>query len=259
VDGRQVAPGENGEFTSQVLIRGDLTRVEVFTINPLGEVEKEIVVLEYKEWGKLKKSMYLIAGLGYTTIDYKQSRASDFFQTGLTGKISWNYLIFPPNWDFAASAFYTVMPLSSNDPATKARFLGINGRFGYVLPSVREPWRVSILFGLYYATMFVTPGADGLYKFGFKNMSGPQLFPTVRRALKNKDAIYGYFKFSPIANSFSLLSLSSRELAMGSGYTHPLAGGKTITGSLDYANLDLTILGDNVVSNSLTIGLSYGF
>ena len=132
------------------------------------------------------------------------------------------------------------------------RFVGLNARAGYVLPGVREPWRVTILGGLYYTTMFV-PETN----FGFVNLVGPQLFPVFRRAVKGGDSYSGYFKFSPLGKNFAV-NFSSREIAIGGAYNWNRGANGVVSATLDIAELDAVIDGATIHSTSFTVGVGYG-
>jgi len=154
-------------------------------------------------------------------------------------------------WDAGANAFFTALPLSSSGPTPATfRYLGINARVGYRFSREDAPWQYSLHGGIYYSTMIVSDDS-----FGYRGVSGPQLFPTVTRILGKDRQASAYFKYSPIAAGFNLQSLSSRELGLGASYTF----GK-YTASLDYADLALTTLDAPAAKNqSINLGISIGF
>lgn len=136
-----------------------------------------------------------------------------------------------------------------------ARFLGINLRAGYALPWLKAPWKLSAMVGGYFTTMFVTDNT-----FGYSNVSGPQFFPTITRSFSNGDSATAYVKFSPIAQSLSLLTPANRELALGGAWNHRLQNGQVLSLSLDFATLSLTTSsGKAIRSTTTTIGAGVGF
>jgi hypothetical protein len=251
---------DGGEFEVEVPLSGKITFLSLMAIGPYGEVETQKVgiyfaeVVTFKEEAKTNpvKRYFLSPGLSMTSIAFKDSRIADFSETALTGKISFLTPVIPPRWDAGVTVYMTLLPLTTSTDKM-ARFLGVNLRFGYVVPSVTDPWKLTLLTGGYYTTMFVSTN-----DFGFKNMSGPQLFPMLARTLKNRDTLVGYLKFSPIGGSFRILSLANNEKAFGMSYVRPLAGGRSIAASLDIANLSLTIQGVNLSSTSFSLGVGYG-
>lgn len=251
-------------FTFDIPLIGKITPVEVVAIGPNGEVELERIVIRFeasKESRKIvaaapPKRQFVTASLGPTVISYKETRVPDFSMYALTAKFSYTALILPPKWDFAANTFFTLLPLSSNIPDVTVRFLGINFRFGYVLQSIPQPWSVSLLAGYYYVTTFVSPPS-----LGFVNLAGPQFFPVVRRKFRNGDAAYAYLKFSPLTNgvSLELLNLSNRELAIGGGWSTPLANGHPFSLALDVSTFSFDVPKRSKLIEYSTFSLSAGY
>jgi hypothetical protein len=251
---------EGGRFEVEVPLQGKVTYLKLMAIGPLGEIEKEKVAVYLKDYHEFKreaeqrpvKKYFLSSGVGFTSLSFKDSRKPDFSQLALTGKISFLTPVFPPRWDFGFTTYLTLVPLTSNQPKS-ARFLGVNFRIGYVLPGVKDPWRVTLLGGLYYTTMFVSTG-----DFGFQNLAGPQLFPVVMRTFRNRDSALAYLKFSPVGTGFGLITLYNHEKAVGGAYIRPLEGGRTMSASIDIAQLQLRIGRTTQVSSSVTVGVGYG-
>jgi hypothetical protein len=196
-------------------------------------------------WGQLS------LGANLSAISYKDSRIADFSELGLTVKGSYTKALWGSTWDVGASFYFTALTLSSSTGET-ARFLGVNGRIGYVLPAVREPWRLTLLGGTYYTTMFVPSR-----RFGFKSMAGPQLFP-VLRLRRGGVSIVGYLKFSPVTDGTQFLAISNREVAGGGAYLIPLKRGGVVSFTLDVANLALKIRTVTISSTSVSLGCALG-
>lgn len=202
-----------------------------------------------------KQSKYSIhVGVGYSGISFDQSRRDSLSVGLVTPKLAVTYWI-SDKFDLSLSSYYSAATVSTTAAAgIDTKFLGINGRVGYYPSFFKEPLRMGILFGFYYTTMMVTNDV-----FGFKNLAGPQLFPTIRYRLSPQHSLLGYFKFSPIAANFSILSLSNREVAYGLGYSFLRANGHSITFNLDASSLTLESTTTLINSNALTFGLGYGF
>ncbi len=234
-------------------------------VGPLGEVEKEKILISIENWEVLRQGSSekptqrysFTPGLSLSYISYQEVRTDvpsiDYSAISLTAKINYLHSLFSQRWDIGGSVFFTLLPISQT-PKTTERFLGVNLRVGCVLPKIEEPWRFSILVGWYYVTTFVTSNA-----FGFKNMMGPQLFPTLRKQLKNGDMALGYIKFSPVSTQLSLLNLANHELAVGVSYLHPLQNLHPLSFSMDLSNFKLEILGVKISSTTVSVGAGYGF
>jgi hypothetical protein len=81
----------------------------------------------------------------------------------------------------------------------------------------------------------------------------------VRRALRKGEAVSAYFKFSPISDGFTVLSLTNREIAGGLSYQRALSNGHPLTISADVASLTLTLSGVTISSTTFSLGAGYGF
>jgi hypothetical protein len=250
-----------GVFRLEVTLTSAATVVEFLAVGPAGEVEPGSLGIYFEDWKHYKeeareappKTTFFTPELGMSFISYSDTRIPNVSLLAATAKAAYTTLLLPPRWDFGASAYLTLLPFPSSAPSTM-RFLGVNARMGYVVPSLSDPWRLSIMGGLYYTTMFVSPAT-----FGFVNMAGPQLFPVLRRGFRNRDSAYAYLKFSPVTDGTRFLALYNREFALGAGFTRPLEGGHSIAATIDLASLALQIQHVSITSTSVTLGAGYGF
>jgi hypothetical protein len=255
-----------GKFEYPMPLRGKTTEIELLLISPEGDIARQEFVIQYEGWGDRKtlgkteartvKSGSLVVGAGISHISYTETNKPDLSQFALTAKAAYTSLAFPPNWDFGMSAYATLVPFLASGPSSAARFLGLNLRFGYSVPSIKEPWRLSLLGGVYYTTMMVSSK-----EYGYANVAGPQFYPVVRRIAANGETLAGYLKFSPVSSGFSVLNLSSREIAAGASWSRPRAGGGMISYSIDLADIELDIESKGKVghSRSITLGVGYAF
>ena len=253
-----------GKFLIELPISKDLIKANLMAVSSLGEQEKEVFGVYFKNlkgYGKeaiLKPTRrnFFSAGLSASLISYQETEVDDYSENALTAKLSYSYLLIPPAWDLAASCYFTLLPLRSSNGII-ARFLGLNFRVGYILPFIKSPWQMHVLAGMYYTTMFVTTNS-----FGFRNLAGPQFFPVITRAFKNGSSMTGYFKFSPISSGFAIRSFSNRELAFGLSYALALPNKHPLSFSLDVANVHFKLdryLGITYDSSSISFGAGYGF
>jgi hypothetical protein len=250
-----------GLFTLRVPAKSEKTEIQLIAVDAKGQLRSETLIAEIPNYttrlaeASTPSRLSMSVGLQPSYITYSEERVTSFTQTALTAKASASYLLFPPNWDVAGSAFYTLLPLSHTQP-TAARFLGLNFRVGYKTPWLSGPWELRLMGGWYYTTMFVSD-----LSYGFRNMNGPQLFPTARRTLGNGAIAGAYFKFSPVTDGLSPLSLSNREIAAGLSYSFPPGqGGSSIRKKrwsllLDFASMQLSIRQRLFKTNSLSLGV----
>jgi len=199
-----------------------------------------------------EKRLFLIPGLGVSSIQTVQTGKPDYSTLAVTAKISANYRIVPRKWDIGLSAFGTAFQISKSSDVS-ARYLGVNTRLGYLFPALTTDLFLSLYAGYYFTTTFVTNDF-----FGYKNLGGPQIYPAIRKVLSNGHVVSGYFKFSPVSSSFSLLTLSNREIAGGVAYSVILPNQHSLAGTFDYSNIRLDLNRFTVSTTSLTLGLQYG-
>ena len=217
-----------------------------------GSMRETIPVVEFNR--ALDRRSFFLLGTGVSLIEVRQSesRISLFRNTVLSVKGAFNYFLSPPVWDFGVSGFMNVLGLGCGC-ATDVRILGVNARIGYVFPGIRNPWRLALYGGWYYSTMIASDQS-----FGYRNLNGPQIFPTLRRAFGNGSALSAYLKLSPISNRLSLMNLSNSEQAVGVSYLFP-KWGKTFAISLDFSRLRFGLEGVEIRTSSSSLGLSMAF
>ncbi len=264
---------KDGSFLIDIPFDADLQRLELALVGPKGEVEYHFYQLKLelpavpKEDGgttlgpdfadiefnkKLNRRFFISPGLGLSSLSYSQTSVDPYHSIVMTAKVSSNYLLFPPKWDLGFTGFFNFVSISKSSPVD-VRFLGLNLRLGYIFPEVKAPWRLSLYGGWYYSTMFASDSS-----FGYKNISGPQFFPALRRNLNNGHALSTYFKFSPISNNFGFFSLSNNEIATGVSYLIPTEK-HTYSISIDYARISFFDGEVEINSNSLSLGGSFTF
>ena len=254
-------------FSFMVPIEQMVTVVDVGKIylNKQIAVERLKIVTEFSDIRSFKpvekappprKVSFLGVSADLTSISYQETGLAKLSEFALTGKFSYLLELAPRKWDLGISGFATLLPISTNQAGVSLRFFGINGRMGYVVPWIREPFRFSVLVGGYYTTTM----SSGL-AFGFRNMCGPQVFPTLRYNLTQNDAISIYFKYSPILNGTSL-TFQSKEFAYGASWGHSLANRHPLSFSVNASQLDLNLdtgTGNlDILSQTLSVGVGYG-
>ncbi len=266
---KKITISADGEFKVALPVSGPKAVVQFTAISPHGSVQKEKIEIVFESWNLFNKNELQREGLkrfhfgpnlGFSYISYQQTGTAGVTinEVVVTGKVALSYVIFPQNWDIGANAYFNIYPITTSSPGNTIQFFGTNLRIGYALPFIREPWRLSLMGGIYYTTTF----ASG--NFGFTGMGGPQLFPVLRRLLPGGKSIFAYFKFSPVTNgATAILSVANREIAAGGGYSWQMKNKNFLSITLDIASLQLSLqdVTSTISSNttSFTLGLGYGF
>lgn len=271
---KRIIKGAPGMFELQIPITGKNTPVKITGIDPYGGVWTykgnisyplyELMLLKYyQDKNPAKHSFNLAAGLGYTSLSHVEAGTANYNARMLTGKLSFNKVIFPPKFDLGIALWGTLKTISDTRSDADVSMYGFNARLGYIFQGIRYPWRLAIYGGWYYLTMSVR-GASSTNTFGFQNVSGPQLFPTVRYSLGNGQSLSAYGKISPISDRLTVLSLTNREVAFGLSYNVPLNERNAIFFTGDYTavklRIDSGVLGTAAISQRfLTLGAGFAF
>ncbi len=209
-----------------------------------------IGLLPGKSYGDSESKGSLTPSLGYTSINYQETFKTDYVARVLTAKLQYQRQL-SSSLSFGASTYATALTLSSNLPDTSVRFVGLNLRLGY-LPSKSAGWNFGIYGGWYYNTMWVQDKS-----FGVRNLSGPQIFPTLIRRFGPNSFASAYLKFSPTLNNLSLMPLEDRELGAGLGWSFSITQKKRASVNLDVSNLReyFAPVQVNLTTYSLSFGL----
>ena len=261
IEDQEIALKEGGAFYQEVILSAGKNSFHFTAEGPDSAKESMDVALSVEALSspgitelkqEKEKKLFLFPGLGVSSIRTVQTGKPDYSTLAVTAKISANYRIVPRKWDIGLSAFGTAFQISKSSDVS-ARYLGLNTRLGYLFPALTTDLFLSLYAGYYFTTTFVTNDF-----FGYKNLGGPQIYPAIRKVLSNGHVISGYFKFSPVSSSFSLLTLSNREIAGGVAYSVILPDNHSIAATVDYSNIRLDLDRFNISTTSLTLGLQYG-
>jgi hypothetical protein len=281
-----------GAFAISLGLDGAQTKIEVLAIGPLGEVENAAIEVEVPQFLARRPTASappqetagakgFSVGLGVASLSHTETSIPEFTQLGLNLKVGYHRALSSPREDLGASAVATLLPLARNRDEASVRTLGFNLRYGRVVTPEGAPWRLTLYGGIYFTTMTTTLRSDlqalptfaqQQYLFGYSNVGGPQIYPTVRRELGGENFVTGYLKYSPVASGLSLLSLSNREFALGVAYGRPLpewaisllGREKSLAFTVDYSNLSLDLPLTSTDSVLIThsqwmLGLAVGF
>ena len=251
----------DGSFEMTIYPESAHTSITLKAIGPLGEIETTEATFVIHNWNQLERAWHepppkafgFTPSLGITSVSYSQTESDDYSGILLTGKLAYGKSFDRSPWSLSANAFASLLPLQSNQSEVRVRFVGLNARIGYVLPFPSRVWKASLMAGAYFSTMFVSESV-----FGYKNVSGPQLYPTLQRYFNNGDIGSAYLKYSPISNAFGFLNLSNRELAAGIGWLHSFGPRKLLL-NLDLAHLRFLLNGTEIQNRSTTLSIGVGF
>jgi hypothetical protein len=250
-----VVLGGSGNYRLKVPLKWRDTRVTLTSVSPSGRVEAETSEvsdpwLRPRPGTTISRSWNLGAGLGYSWINYQDSRIPTLVEGAITLKASASYWLSPSSrWSLGVSGYYTLLPIQASSDTT-IRYLGLNGRIGYRLPLGSGAWSLSLHTGVYYTTTFVADDA-----FGFNNMMGPQFFPMVSRAFASGFTLSMYAKVSPVSAGGFALSIDNREYATGLSASWRLKSGHSVGVTLDAASFKLHIEDVDISSSSLSLGV----
>lgn len=247
----------DGTFTHKVNIEKENTELQFAAIGSDGKMVSDPYALvipgfatatekRMKKKNNKPKKFFFSPGLGFTSISYSQSNTDvgTLSPIMLTLKLGADYRLKKKNWVLGFVGFMNVLALSGLTATTDFKFLGLNLRIGNRLNWLSSPWELTLSGGLYYLTM-LTGG-----NFGFQDVAGPQLYPTLRRTFNNGAAVLGYFKFSPIAQGFTLMSFTNFELAGGVHYQFPRKSNLGYSVGLDLSRVNISTSDQNSQTNS---------
>ena len=245
-------------FTFKMPVTRDRISLKLVSVDAHGTINRAIYELVIPDLPARKEKLLNVrfitsVSFGYSMIEYSEQSRISLSMSAVTAKTSFLYKIVPGRWDLATSAYITALPLASTDPA-QTRFLGVNLRLGYILPGISSPWQIALMAGGYYTTMLVS---SNLY--GFRDMMGPQLFPTIRYEFNSRTNVGLYFKYSPILGASGLLPFDQREIAAGLSFTRIVFGRNPLSFSVDFADLSLSVDSLVVTSRSTSFSIGFGF
>lgn len=253
-------------FKALLPMTGDARIIKLTIILPNGSVSEGAWTVRFPQYAayvrekaarqkQVRENLFSASfALGFSYVDYQETGLASAPQVGISTKA--NVKFKPPKWavDFWLSGYFTALPITlSTQMPVGLRFLGVNGRVGVPIPIMPRGWTLRLYGGGYYTTTF----ADG-NAYGFKDMAGPQLYPSISYSIPQFGILSTYFKYSPILSGV-VPTFQSRELATGLAYARPFANGHLGTMSLDVSHLGLSFPSFNASVNSLSVSLSIGY
>jgi hypothetical protein len=258
-------PG-SGAFEINIPVLGPQTTVTLTAISPGGAVQSTRILLRCPSWndaqarardGRVYSRFHGTAGLDFTHLDYTQTGLPSLSPVFLSAKGSLEYWLKPEAWNLSISGNFTLLPVIASPSGYSIRFLGIDGRAGYVLPWISAPWRLTFMVGMDYMTTFTSsPSGD---PFSYVNIGGPEFYSKLSRTFRSGASLDADFKLSSLSDQFTSLSLSSREIASGLTYNFPPdRGGRGFSLRFDWVGLSLQdVSGAQAAFTTLSLGGGY--
>jgi hypothetical protein len=242
------------------------TPLRISLVNAKGIARHQIWKLRLSEWETVlaapktvtvSKPWSLSFQSAVTQIQFIQSFLPEIRQMDLTGKLSASYTFGSSArssarpWSISSTTYLTLMPLiAPSDPSYTARFFGSNVRLGYSW-AFDDRWILGFHTGLYYLTVLPTEA-----EFGFRNMVGPQLFPTLTWRMNSKHALSAYYKYSPVIQYGTGLNFQNREEAGGLSYSGAFWPTLSLLLGMDVSQVDIRLAGITIYDR--TVGFSVG-
>jgi hypothetical protein len=269
VNGKPVPLSEaDGSFQFDVFVARPKSLLTLTAVDPYGKISTVEVLLTVRDWDGTQREILALTekrhpskrfhwnlAVGITHLDYSRTELTDVSSLLLSTHAAAEYWLAPGRWNLELSGYYTPVALTTSPSGYSIEFLGINARVGYVLPWIVAPWRLTLMAGAYYATTFTSSPVGG---FGYLNIGGPEVYPVLSRTLSSGARVNTYFKFSPVSDDFTILTLANREIAAGLGYDFPPnADGQGFLVRFDWANLIVHSQGLQAESTTFSFGSGY--
>jgi hypothetical protein len=247
---------DNGEFTIAAPLTGNFTMLSLKTVDVLGAVSTQRVYIQKLEREKPFERIRVGVQLGVSTISFTETGLDNINEISLVTKADLTYTLSPHYSDIGINAYYTALILTKNNE-TSLQFVGANLRYARTIFGAKTPWQVRLMGGWYFTSTLVDNDA-----YGYKNVSGPMIFPVLRHTIDQDKSWFIYGKYSPVSSGFSFsLATGSSEIAGGGGYTWTIGKSTLASVTLDASKLSLvdTQSGLSVENSTLGLGFSLNF
>jgi hypothetical protein len=259
--------GATGKFAQTIQLTGKTTVLTYYFVDPFGRAQTEKIVLVFPKWSrfsappKIPRRLLMSVGLGLSYENYNEPGNIQMTEYALTGKFAVTYTLTPNKWELGANVFGNLLPFDNNpSDRVSARWFGLNGRIGYRLPTKILPaTNIWVMMGWYYWGMLVN--ADQNDTYGVAYLGGPQLLINFRVSPRSSHAWWFYVKYAGIEDHLQIFSLTSRELAVGTGIEVSEKGARhPLSLTLDFANAaySSSTTSQSFNLDSLTAGVSMG-
>lgn len=251
--------GSRKVFLIKIEGAGGRSGVIKYTLTPTGVLAPTVPVSggrraePPKKKKKKRKSTRWSLGVGFTSLQYSQTvddQVDSLSELLLTIKGGVEYSLVPNKYTLGFGFFYNALVLSKSGEYPM-QVVGGNLKLGFLMTPPKASTQFRFSTGAYYNT--------SLSEIGFKGMVGPQFMPELSFKMSKNTGILTYLKYAPILVNGSLDFAKNKELAAGVHYRYTLKSGTTVTGGLDYANLDAYAGTAEAHTKSITLGMGMSF
>lgn len=207
----------------------------------------------------LLSTHFFTPSIALSSISYEENIGADISEIAITAKISYWQALGAESvsgarsrWNLGFSGYYTAS-MSATGESSSISFLGLDGKLGYgvLTPESARGWGLKIEGGAYYQTTFVSTNT-----YGFKNRSGPELYPELEYTLQGGGVLSAYVKYAPTLDEQGL-SFANTEFAGELAYLTPSTNVSTHSWiyTLDVSSLNLNQNGLTAQSKSISLGV----
>lgn len=249
-----VEKSSEGAFKLRVPIQAKKTEIDFRAVGPRGQMEREVIRLEFPEWERFNAVKELLPwrlGVQSVYLSYTQNGTPSFSQVLAGPRVAFEP-VFSGGWDLRADAFAEILPLLTSRSGSGLTVFGYNVLGGYSVAAPSSSWR----YGIQAGTFFRTTSSAG--NFGFKNLYGPKLGINLDRKLDLGSSIRSSIRFSPFMNGGTLMALSNHELAFGAEWSRALANGRILNLGAEYSTLSFSYLSTVISSSALRLNATLG-
>ncbi len=269
INGMPIARSEHGDFALTLPVGSEAQEYQLYAVDDYGKAEEESIILEVKNWKRARKQLmgaqdekppnlnpssiyFFIGGSMYR---YQEPVTGPFSENGVSAKLLFERaLSSDQRYNFQLGSFFTALPLSSTHPdQSTLTFFGINGLVSYQTRWLKSPWSLSFSGGIFFVTSSASDSS-----FGFQNVMGPQLFPTLSRKFSSKSSAAIYFKYSPTGTKLSA-NLANHEIAGGISWTRTIFESTPLIFSFDMNKMSIKIDDIPIEWSSYNLSVGFGF
>lgn len=270
-NGNNIIPtaSEDGvnDFSLSIPLNGERTKLSVEARGPNGEIEKEELMIVFKDWSRISQTLskpkkivfkrkrnFLTPALGISRITYSETSYSSFTQIETTASLSYKHNL-NSRWNLTAGGFSTVLPVSSTLSGTTASFRGLNAATEYLIPFANDAWSIFLSTGLNYRSM-----SSSKDTFGYSPIIYPHFTPGFKKVFGIGNVLSGYVKYGALGAGLSPWSSSEYEIGGGLAWEHSLSSGKVFSIRAEHSNVSFKpdeTTDIEIQSTNLFFGLSF--
>jgi hypothetical protein len=255
------------KFTLDVTLKDAETKIEVDAISPEGKKSSIDIILKAAKLApegsvaqgqgampSVKLSQLWI-GAGIASKSYKEGSAIDLKSSSLRIGAEYERQMKSFVSDLQSAFFYDVTSLSQTTGTAKISFIDANAALGKNTNFDSETWKLKIFAGLFYRSTSSSGST-----FGYKNLSGIELFPELTYSLANQQKLIGRFHYSPLfGEGFGFAPSAEVETAFDFGYQRALSSGRDLRLMIYLNSLKIETTSTSLKTQSSGAFVSYGF